>query len=88
VVKSEYSLSEKKADMIKLPQRMMNVRHSHLDSVLELDVVKDKVNLIKELSGKDGRLVLRKSGTEPLIRVIIEAYMKKLLSRFQKVCQR
>ena len=52
---------------------MANVRHSDLDSVLDLDVVKDEVSRVEESLGKDGRLVLRKSGTEPLIRVMIEA---------------
>ena len=73
VVKSEYPLHELKSGMTKLPQCMVNVRHSDLDSVLDLDVVKDEVSRVEELLGKDGRLVLRKSGTEPLIRVMIEA---------------
>lgn len=73
VVKSEYSLNELKAGMTKLPQCMVNVRHSDLDSVLDLDVVKDEVSRVEDVLGKNGRLVLRKSGTEPLIRVMIEA---------------
>lgn len=73
VVKSEYPLHELKSGMTKLPQCMVNVRHSDLDTVLDLDVVKDEVSRVEESLGKDGRLVLRKSGTEPLIRVMIEA---------------
>ncbi|WP_394222811.1 phosphoglucosamine mutase [Alteromonas gracilis] len=73
VVKSEYSLNELKAGMTKLPQCMVNVRHSELDSVLNLDVVKEEVNRVEKVLGSNGRLVLRKSGTEPLIRVMIEA---------------
>ena len=73
VVKSEYSLSELKAGMTKLPQCMVNVRHNDLDSVLDLSVVKDTVSRVEKSLGENGRLVLRKSGTEPLIRVMIEA---------------
>ncbi len=73
VVKSEYSLKELKAGMTKLPQCMVNVRHNDLDSVLDLDVVKDEVSRVEKSLGENGRLVLRKSGTEPLIRVMIEA---------------
>ena len=80
VVKSEYSLSELKAGMTKLPQCMVNVRHNDLDSVLDLDVVKDEVSRVEEALGKNGRLVLRKSGTEPLIRVMIEARDRGLAS--------
>jgi phosphoglucosamine mutase len=78
VVKSEYSLSELKAGMTKLPQTIVNVRHSDLDSVLDLDVVKDEVSRVESTLGEDGRLVLRKSGTEPLIRVMVEAKEKSV----------
>ena len=57
---------------------MVNVRHSDLDSVLDLGVVKDEVSRVEESLGEHGRLVLRKSGTEPLIRVMIEARDKGL----------
>ena len=73
VVKSGYSLKELKAGMTKLPQCMVNVRHNDLDSVLDLDVVKEEVARVEGALGSSGRLVLRKSGTEPLIRVMIEA---------------
>ena len=89
VVKSEYSLSELKAGMTKLPQTIVNVRHSDLDSVLDLDVVKDEVSRVESTLGEDGRLVLRKSGTEPLIRVMVEAKEKsasvKLANRLAEV---
>ncbi|WP_332066661.1 MULTISPECIES: hypothetical protein [Alteromonas] len=51
----------------------INVRHNDLDSVLDLSVVKDAVSRVEKSLGENGRLVLRKSGTEPLIRVMIEA---------------
>ena len=73
VVKSEYSLKDLKEGMTKLPQCMVNVRHNDLDSVLDLDVVKEEVARVEGALGSSGRLVLRKSGTEPLIRVMIEA---------------
>lgn len=73
VVKSEYSLKDLKEGMTKLPQCMVNVRHNNLDSVLDLDVVKEEVARVEGALGSSGRLVLRKSGTEPLIRVMIEA---------------
>ena len=48
--------------------------------MLDLDVVKDEVSRVEEALGKNGRLVLRKSGTEPLIRVMIEARDRGLAS--------
>lgn len=73
VVKSEYFLKDLKEGMTKLPQCMVNVRHNDLDSVLDLNVVKEEVARVEGALGSSGRLVLRKSGTEPLIRVMIEA---------------
>lgn len=73
VVKSGYPLAKLKAGMTKLPQCMINVRHNDLDSVLNLPNVKKAVADVESQLGKSGRLVLRKSGTEPLIRVMIEA---------------
>ena len=73
VVKSEYSLNELKSGMTKLPQCMVNVRHNDLDSVLNLPIVQEEVLQVEQQLGDKGRLVLRKSGTEPLIRVMIEA---------------
>lgn len=73
IVKSEYSLAQLKRGMTKLPQRMVNVRHENLDSVLLLESVKGAVAEVEQTLGESGRLVLRKSGTEPLIRVMVEA---------------
>ncbi|MEQ3641228.1 MAG: phosphoglucosamine mutase, partial [Alteromonas sp.] len=73
VVKSGYSLAQIKLGMTKLPQCMVNVRHENLSSVLLHDSVKEAVAAVEEQLGEDGRLVLRKSGTEPLIRVMVEA---------------
>ncbi len=78
VVKSEYSLKNLKAGMAKLPQCMVNVRHHDLNSVLGLDVVKEEVARVEKALGSTGRLVLRKSGIEPLIRVMIEATDKNV----------
>jgi len=73
VVKSGYSLAQIKLGMTKLPQCMVNVRHENLSSVLLHNSVKEAVAAVEEQLGEDGRLVLRKSGTEPLIRVMVEA---------------
>lgn len=54
------------------PQKLQNVRFTG-DSPLEADSVQAKQEEVeKKLSGR-GRLVLRKSGTEPLVRVMAEA---------------
>lgn len=66
------SLFELRQGMTKLPQVLVNVRFSgDSDPLVNDDVVAavDKVSAI--LTGR-GRVLLRKSGTEPLIRVMVE----------------
>jgi phosphoglucosamine mutase len=68
---SDKSLSELAAEMPKFPQTMINVR---VDSKLDLDspAVQSAVSVVEQTLGDTGRVVLRASGTEPVIRVMIE----------------
>ena len=72
MAKHRLSLNEL-ADAVKLfPQVLINVRFAGGDNPLESDTVKAvAADVEKRLAGK-GRILLRKSGTEPLIRVMVE----------------
>ena len=72
MVKHHLSLNEL-ADAVKLfPQVLINVRFAGGNNPLESDSVKAvAAEVEKRLAGK-GRILLRKSGTEPLIRVMVE----------------
>jgi len=73
LVKSQVKLAELANDMVKYPQVLINVK------------TKDKVNLdnhqaliaatkeVEAVLGDEGRVLIRASGTEPLIRVMVEA---------------
>jgi phosphoglucosamine mutase len=64
-----------------LPQLLKNVRFNGGVEPLEADSVKKRIAAAEaELEGK-GRLVIRKSGTEPLIRVMAEGDDPKLVER-------
>lgn len=67
-------LSELAGVMKRYPQEMVNVRVSPEGKLAfyNNDAVKDEINRHKELLGDDGRIVVRVSGTEPLIRVMAE----------------
>lgn len=54
-----------------MPQILRNVRYEGGDP-LAADPVKEAISASREALGKDGRLVIRKSGTEPLIRVMAQ----------------
>ena len=67
------SLAELAADMPKLPQVMINVRVAQrLDPAADAGVAVS-LERAEESLGDNGRVVLRASGTEPVIRVMVEA---------------
>ena len=66
-------LAELAADaMTSLPQMLVNVRLAERDPGL-LDRLADDVAAAESRLGDDGRVLVRASGTEPLIRVMVEA---------------
>jgi phosphoglucosamine mutase len=59
--------------MQKLPQRLVNVRVRDREAIHHAELVSDAVDAENErLSGR-GRVLVRPSGTEPLVRVMVEA---------------
>ncbi|EHQ15712.1 phosphoglucosamine mutase [Shewanella baltica OS183] len=75
VLEFQKSLSEIKAGMTKLPQVLINVRlaTADADSILATSSVQQAVIKAEGILGDQGRVLLRKSGTEPLIRVMVES---------------
>lgn len=72
MVQHKLSLNELASAVQLFPQVLINVRFSGGANPLESDVVKAvAADVEKRLEGK-GRILLRKSGTEPLIRVMVE----------------
>lgn len=67
-----------------LPQLLRNVRlqvEGSLDQVLSLDMVQQAIQSGEQTLGNSGRLLIRKSGTEPLIRVMAEGEDETLIDR-------
>ncbi len=67
------SLAELAAGMAKLPQVMVNVKVGRRFDPLGVPGIQDTVRRVEDRLGKQGRVVLRPSGTEPVIRVMVEA---------------
>jgi phosphoglucosamine mutase len=67
------SLAELAAGMPKLPQVMVNVKVGRRFDPLSVPAVVEVVRRVESKLGKQGRVVLRASGTEPVIRVMTEA---------------
>ena len=66
------SLAELKSEMQKFPQTLINVRtKGKINTTSHKELMKAQKELESEL-GEDGRVLIRESGTEPLVRVMVE----------------
>lgn len=71
MIDSGKTLYELKQVMTKYPQALVNVRvQSEVD--LSCDTIQQAVSQVEEQLADRGRVLLRKSGTEPLVRVMVE----------------
>lgn len=68
----DQSLAEAVADVVLMPQTMINVRGPNRDGFMEKAEVKAAMAEVEQKLGGNGRILLRPSGTEPLVRVMIE----------------
>jgi phosphoglucosamine mutase len=66
------SLAELASGMHKFPQVLLNVKVARRFDPSTVPSVQEAVQKIEKRMGADGRVVLRASGTEPVIRVMVE----------------
>ena len=66
------SLHELRSAVIKYPQRLINVKAKKRVDLANNDDVARAVKNIEEKLGNEGRVLLRASGTEPVVRVMVE----------------
>ena len=88
LVEAKGPASELLRQFVPLPQLLKNVRFNGGTQPLESDSVRKRIAAAEaELEGK-GRLVIRKSGTEPLIRVMAEGDDPALVERLvDEICE-
>ena len=86
------SLSKLVAPVKLLPQEMKSVRVTSKDEAINDPEVQDAFKKINEEIGEDGRISLRKSGTEPVIRIMVEypntAGCQKYIERMYNVIKK
>ncbi|MCC5804039.1 MULTISPECIES: phosphoglucosamine mutase [Rossellomorea] len=76
------SLSELAGEMQKFPQKLVNVRVTDKHHVTDNDTVKNVIQKVEEEMNGNGRILVRPSGTEPLVRVMAEAPTEELCERY------
>jgi phosphoglucosamine mutase len=79
MLRTNMKLSVLNSGFSPFPQRLINVKFADPSkNPLESDEVNAIVKKAEEEMGDNGRVLLRKSGTEPLLRVMVEAIDKSL----------
>ena len=69
-------LSELARQMIALPQVLVNARVSEKRDIMTIPEIAARVGDVEKKLGNEGRVLIRYSGTEPLLRVMIEGQDK------------
>lgn len=91
MIKQKKSLHELTQIWQKFPQVLINIRCEKAKEVLQKKEVQQKIKQLENTLGQQGRCLIRASGTEPLIRLMLEgedgSYIKKLAEDFAKELQ-
>ena len=74
------SLHELKSKMVKYPQKLVNIQCSTPEKISGNFLIKSTMKKLKKYLGKEGRILLRPSGTEPVIRIMVEGSNEKLIT--------
>ncbi|MCM3245987.1 phosphoglucosamine mutase [Cytobacillus firmus] len=75
-------LSELANEMQKFPQKLVNIRVTDKHHVTDNEKVKEVIAQVEEEMNGNGRILVRPSGTEPLVRVMAEAPKGELCASY------
>lgn len=84
MVRNNMSLADLCSGMKMLPQVLINVRFSGENDPLQNPAVKSAIAQAEAQLAKNGRVLIRKSGTEPLIRVMVEGHEEAEVQKLAK----
>ena len=82
IMETKQSLAKLTEDVTIYPQLLKNVRVSDKKTARENPEVVKAVAVVSEALGDDGRILVRESGTEPVIRVMVEATTDELCEKY------
>ena len=77
VIESKEPLSKLSSAVTMLPQTTKNIRVKSKEAVMNNQIIKAEVEIASRELGSSGRIILRESGTEPVIRIMVEASTQK-----------
>ncbi len=70
--RSGRSLRDLRQGLTKYPQKLVNVRLERQSDLTQMPSLQDKISQAEAELGASGRVLIRPSGTEPLIRIMVE----------------
>lgn len=73
------SLSQLLSKLRDFPQKLINIKTTKKHEIMDNLDLKNTINLLKNELGNKGRIFVRASGTEPLLRILLEAENDKIL---------
>ncbi|HEY8365373.1 MAG TPA: phosphoglucosamine mutase [Haloplasmataceae bacterium] len=82
LVEKQVKLSEITKDFINYPQKLKNIEVKDKNSVLNNERVQNKIKEVESFLKDTGRVLVRPSGTEPLIRVMVECETEELCEKY------
>ncbi len=79
------TLSQFREDNIKeYPQQLINIELKNMPDVNQLEELDNIAKTLSEEENLDGRYLIRNSGTEPLLRVLVEASEEESVEKFSE----
>ena len=84
IVNSGQALADLKSTMHKFPQSMINVKLVNGIDISANEIVQTAVSDVESQLGKNGRVLLRASGTEPVVRVMVEGEDLEVVDKLAK----
>lgn len=84
MLQEERPLSELSAIMEKVPQVLVNVRVREKKPLDELPRVQAAIQALEKKLGREGRVLVRYSGTEPKVRVMVEGTDRALIDQYAR----
>ena len=79
------TLSQFREDNIKeYPQKLINIELNSMPDIKQLEELDNIARILSEQENLDGRYLIRNSGTEPLLRVLVEASEEESVEKFSE----
>ncbi len=82
ISKSGKTLSELACELVQYPQLLGKVKVSDKNTVMHSEVLHNQIDEANAELGSDGRVLIRPSGTEPVIRVMVEAKNQEICEEY------